>query len=237
MADVAFKDLCIDVTAGDGRPEAVARFWGAALGQPVVVDDDGEFALDPPEGGPPQRRVWFCEVPEPAAGKSRVHLDVRADSTDPRPLEALGGTLLRRPLDDEPWSVLNDPDGVAVCLFGPHPQAPDFRGPFELAVDAADPERIATWWAERTGGTVKLREGEPWVWIEGAAGFPFLFWVFGTVPEPKTVKNRVHWDVVLEDATVEDLVAAGATVLRRPDDEVRWTVLADPEGNEFCAFG
>jgi predicted enzyme related to lactoylglutathione lyase len=44
----------------------------------------------------------------------------------------------------------------------------------------------------------------------------------------------VHWDVTTPD--VAAVVAAGATVLRRPDGEVRWTVLADPEGNEFCAF-
>jgi hypothetical protein len=30
--------------------------------------------------------------------------------------------------------------------------------------------------------------------------------------------------------------ARGATVLREPDDEIRWWVTADPEGNEFCAF-
>ncbi len=54
------------------------------------------------------------------------------------------------------------------------------------------------------------------------------------VPEPKTVKNRIHWDVTV--AAVDDLVKAGATVLRPQDDEIRWTVLADPEGNEFCAF-
>jgi hypothetical protein len=57
---------------------------------------------------------------------------------------------------------------------------------------------------------------------------------FADVPEPKTVKNRIHWDVTVPD--MAPLVAAGATVLRKPDDEVRWYVLADPEGNEFCAF-
>ena len=36
--------------------------------------------------------------------------------------------------------------------------------------------------------------------------------------------------------SVDDVVSAGATVLRAPDDEVQWTVLADPEGKEFCAF-
>jgi predicted enzyme related to lactoylglutathione lyase len=35
---------------------------------------------------------------------------------------------------------------------------------------------------------------------------------------------------------VGDLEAAGATVLREQDGEIRWTVMADPEGNEFCVF-
>jgi len=58
------------------------------------------------------------------------------------------------------------------------------------------------------------------------------------VPEPKTVKNRMHWDVVLPEgvASPQALVDAGATVLRSPDDDIRWWILADPEGNEFCAF-
>ena len=41
------------------------------------------------------------------------------------------------------------------------------------------------------------------------------------------------------DVTVTDvapLVAAGAVVVREPGEEIRWHVLADPEGNEFCAF-
>ncbi|MBA2716656.1 MAG: VOC family protein, partial [Propionibacteriales bacterium] len=53
------------------------------------------------------------------------------------------------------------------------------------------------------------------------------------VPEPKTVKNRIHWDVKV--ASPDDLVNAGARLLRERDDEISWYVLADPEGNEFCA--
>ena len=34
----------------------------------------------------------------------------------------------------------------------------------------------------------------------------------------------------------DGLVAAGATLLRRRDDEIGWDILADPEGNEFCVF-
>jgi hypothetical protein len=43
----------------------------------------------------------------------------------------------------------------------------------------------------------------------------------------------VHWDVL---GTTEELLAAGATLLRAQDSEISWDVLADPEGNEFCVF-
>ncbi|MEZ5203269.1 MAG: VOC family protein [Acidimicrobiales bacterium] len=54
------------------------------------------------------------------------------------------------------------------------------------------------------------------------------------VGDERSVKNRCHWDV--DVAHVDDLVARGATVLAEPSDDCRWTVLADPQGNEFCAF-
>jgi hypothetical protein len=57
--------------------------------------------------------------------------------------------------------------------------------------------------------------------------------VFGAVPEPKTMKNRIHWDVW---GDTETLLGAGATLLRARDTEIGWDVLADPEGNEFCVF-
>jgi hypothetical protein len=234
MPDVEFKDLVIDVTAGEGRAAAVARFWAAALSQELVTRDDGSHVLAAPEGAR-SRTVWIDEVPEPAASKSRVHIDLRVADGDPAPLLAAGATVVREPGDDH-WWVLNDPDGVPLCVFAPHPAAPDALGPFELVVDARDPGAIAEWWAARLGGTVGRREGTTFAWVEGAAGFPYMFWVFNAVPEPKTVKNRVHWDVTLVDATLDDLLAAGATLVRARDEEIAWTVLADPEGNEFCVF-
>ena len=53
---------------------------------------------------------------------------------------------------------------------------------------------------------------------------------FAPVPEPRTEPNRVHWDV---QGHAPDLLARGATHLW---DQPHWTVLADPEGNEFCVF-
>jgi hypothetical protein len=62
--------------------------------------------------------------------------------------------------------------------------------------------------------------------------------LFQEVPEAKTVKNRLHIDLVVgpeaHDAEVERLVALGATIISVHDgDDGRWTLLVDPEGNEF----
>ena len=155
----------------------------------------------------------------------------------PRRCSQLGGTLERAKDDEIEWHVLNDPDGVAVCVFGPHPADPSVLGPFELVVDAVDLAAIAGWWAERTGGTVGSREGAAVRVDRGRRRLPLhVLGVRHSVPEPKTVKNRVHWDVKLVDTTIDGLVAAGATLLRPKDDEIRWWIMADPEGNEFCAF-
>ena len=70
--------------------------------------------------------------------------------------------------------------------------------------------------------------------LDGVPGMPILAMAFDPVPEPKAVKNRVHWDVTVP--AVASLVEAGATVLREPGGDIDWHVLADPEGNEFCAF-
>ena len=57
--------------------------------------------------------------------------------------------------------------------------------------------------------------------------------VFVRVPEEKAVKNRVHLDLGADDreAEVQRLLALGA---RRVADHGSWTVMQDPEGNEFC---
>jgi hypothetical protein len=101
---------------------------------------------------------------------------------------------------------------------------------YELVVDAADPRSIARWWGDALGLEPSGEEG---VWSVGpGAGLP---WEMGfvPVPEPKSVKNRVHWDVW---GDTPGLLAAGATLLRPRDREIGWDVLADPEGNEFCVF-
>ena len=64
--------------------------------------------------------------------------------------------------------------------------------------------------------------------------------LFVPVPEPKTVKNRLHLDFRPDDqdSEVERLLSlGGATRADVGQGEQSWVVLADPEGNEFCVLG
>ena len=90
----------------------------------------------------------------------------------------------------------------------------------------------ARWWAGIYGVSVTGNDG--WFTLADVPGMPILTMDFVPVPEPKTGKNRIHWDVTVP--AVAPLAEAGATVLREPDGDIGWHVLADPEGNEFCAF-
>ncbi|WP_432135744.1 MULTISPECIES: VOC family protein [unclassified Streptomyces] len=103
-------------------------------------------------------------------------------------------------------------------------------------VDCADAYALGRFWAEVLGQPVHDddKPGDPEVLIEGAG------LLFVTVPEGKTVKNRVHFDLQPTDRTREEevtrLLALGATLVadRRNADGTGWALLADPEGNEFC---
>ncbi|WP_405490604.1 VOC family protein [Nocardia sp. NBC_00511] len=65
--------------------------------------------------------------------------------------------------------------------------------------------------------------------------------LFQDVPEDKSGKNRLHIDIHSEPGGLDDLVArlekAGATRIREVDrgPAGHWWIMADPEGNEFCA--
>jgi len=137
---------------------------------------------------------------------------------------------------------------------------------FQVTQDSADPHKMADWWAETMGWQVEpsdeafirkmIAEGYAsesdtrvhngsLVWAEGAAirhpdglqRAPRV--LFQRVPEPKTVKNRMHLDLRIGaddvEAAVDRLVARGATFLHRGQQgPSSWVTLTDPEGNEFC---
>lgn len=225
-----FMDLCLDATA----PAVVAGFWTGALGLTPPDGEprsDGVIRLDLPGDRAVAWTLWVNPVPEPRAAKARVHVDVRLGAPDPGALLAAGARVVRPPGED-PWWVLSDPEGNEFCAF--QPRAGARPGIFQLVVDSVDPSAQARWWAGIMGGDVHV-EGAV-ASVAGAAGFPWEYWAFASVPEPRTVKNRMHWDVRLDADHPAALLRAGATVLREPVGRASWWVLADPEGNEFCAF-
>lgn len=220
-ARTEFKDLCID--AVDAR--AVAPFWAGALGLGVEHLDGGDAVL---RGSEPGQTVWVNTVPEPKTVKDRVHLDLHTVSIED--LVALGATVAPTQDDADRWTVLLDPEGNELCGFVRKPDRVPAYKAYELVVDSADPGAIGRWWADVFAVELKHEDGKDFTWLEGVPGFPMEAWVFGAVPEPKTVKNRIHWDVY---GDVADLEERGATRLYEMPN---WTVLADPEGNEFCVF-
>jgi predicted enzyme related to lactoylglutathione lyase len=112
-----------------------------------------------------------------------------------------------------------------------------------ITFDCADARAQATFWAAVTGWTAQERDataGHVEYAVEPPSkGGPRLY--FTTVPEPKTVKNRIHLDLLPpgddQQAELARVTGLGATVLADQPPGASWTVMADPEGNEFCLEG
>ena len=117
----------------------------------------------------------------------------------------------------------------------------------EVVVDCADHGRVVGFWAAALGYE-RRPVNEQYVALVPPARQPGVTpgeparppLLFQKVPEPKAGKNRVHLDFtapVMADE-VARLVGLGASVIaERSLGNFRWTVLADPEGNEFCVAG
>ncbi|MGW6689930.1 VOC family protein [Streptomyces sp. NPDC054961] len=107
-----------------------------------------------------------------------------------------------------------------------------------VTVDCADAYELAGFWAEVLGASLSDEDepGDPEALVET----PRAALLFVTVPEAKSIKNRLHLDLMPDDRTrdeeVERLLALGATLVadhRKPNGR-GWATMADPEGNEFC---
>ncbi len=221
-------------------PVRVAAFWAEALGHKVLEPDPkGTFVLDPSGRS---RGTFFQPVPEPKVVKNRVHLDLRPAGTMAEEVERLGtlGATVLRVVEEHgsSWTVMADVEGNELCvLLGAREGAKrDVPGIDSVVVDAGDWQRVADFWCSMLGYDVHAT-GEHGIEIVGSReGDPMLSFV--QVPEPKSVKNRIHLDVRPDTsmaAEVERVQALGATT--RGFIEVEgsfWTQMRDPEGNEFC---
>jgi Glyoxalase-like domain len=108
---------------------------------------------------------------------------------------------------------------------------------FAIAIDCADAPALARFWAdvlERQIAEDSTSEHVILLAGDGDTSGPRI--TFNKVPEPKTVKNRVHLDVLSDsfDAETERLLSLGAQTLSDLQrDKSRWTTFADIEGNEL----
>jgi predicted enzyme related to lactoylglutathione lyase len=105
----------------DGSPE-VGYFWGAALGWPLVWDQDEETAIRAPDGTGPFV-TWGPPVP-PKTTKNRLHLDIAPPTSADQAAEvdrlvSLGATRIDTGRGDAEWLVLADPDGNEFCVVSP----------------------------------------------------------------------------------------------------------------------
>jgi predicted enzyme related to lactoylglutathione lyase len=116
------------------------------------------------------------------------------------------------------------------------PRHPDLHA-HNVVIDCADHDVVVPFWAAALGWEPR-RVNKQFVSLRPPAGSDAAFaLLFQKVPEPKIAKNRVHVDFDAGDmeAEVARLVGLGATVVaERSLGSFRWTVVADPEGNEFC---
>lgn len=106
-----------------------------------------------------------------------------------------------------------------------------------ISFDCDDVLKLAAFWSAALGRPLDKGSSEFWASIGGTDGERREpAWYFNKVPESKQAKNRVHVDMVNPDpGAVDELVKLGATVTA--EHEIpghRWTVMQDPEGNEFC---
>ena len=107
---------------------------------------------------------------------------------------------------------------------------------FGISFDAHDAQAVASFWAAALGRTVADGATSDNALIMADPAIPGSKISFHRVPEGKTVKNRMHFDVITTDfdAEIDRLTGLGATKLNEVNGAAaHWITLADPEGNEF----
>jgi hypothetical protein len=224
---------------------ALGQFWGEALGWGVSSEEPGVTNLEPvgfiyPD--PVAVCIDILAVPEPKTVKNRVHIDLATTSAAHQAdlvarLQDLGATPVDVGQGDVLWTVLADPEGNEFCVLEPRSVYQDTGPIAAVVVDCSDPRAMARFWGEAMDWTLHEVTDEHAALRSAESVGPYL--EFLRVADVKIVKNRVHLDLRPypgddQAAEVARLRALGATDIDvGQGDDVPWTCLADPEGNEF----
>lgn len=234
-----FVHLAVD----SAQPPVIARFWTQMLGWSVSYEDDEESFVS---GSAPDLGLAFVPVPEPKTVRNRIHLDLASSSPEhqtelvTRALD-LGARRIDIGQGDVPWTVLADPENNEFCILEPRDHFSSSGPIAAMVLDTLDPPALAPFLSAAVGWPVHtwspsylaLRAPTP------DPGRPWLALV--RTPHPKQAKNRIHIDVApfpTDDhaAEVTRLTSLGARPVDVGQADAPWTVLADPQDNEFCVL-
>lgn len=223
----------------------LGRFWAQALGWETSSEEPGVINLEP-EGLDYPDPVALCvdvlRVPEPKTARNRVRVGLATTSADHQVdlvarVKDLGATDLGE--GEAGGTELVDPEGNEFRVLEPRSLYRDTGPIAAVVVDCADPRAMARFWGQATDWTVHEVTDAHALLRSGEGVGPYLEFV--RFDEAKSVKNRVHLDFRPypgddQEVEVERLRALGATDVDVGQGDAPWTVLADPEGNEFCVL-
>ncbi|WP_405166535.1 VOC family protein [Nocardia sp. NBC_01499] len=243
---MATRLVQVNIKARDDS--ALGRFWAEALGWGVSSEGPGVTNVEPVGlVWPDPVAVWVdvVAVPDPETVKYRVHVDLATTSAAHHAeLVARLADLGARPADvgpgDVAWTVLADPEGNMFRVLEPREIYRDTGPIAAVVVDCADPRAMSRFWGAAIDWTLH-EVTDDHARLRSAKGVgPYLEFV--RTPGVQTVWTRVHLDLLPyagddQAAEVARLRALGATDSDIGQGDVPWTVLADPEGNEFCVLG
>ena len=240
---MALRLVQVNFKAGDDA--ALGRFWADALGWGVSSEGPGVTNVEQVGSVYPDPAAFCVDVvtvPDPETVKYRTHLDLASTSEAHQAelvarLKDLGATLADVGQGDVPWTVMADPEGNEFCVLEPRPIYRDTGPIAAVVVDCTDPRAMARFWGEAMDWTLHEVTDDHAAMRSANGVGPYL--EFLRTPDTKSVWNRVHLDVcpypdgdlAAEEARLRALGAADPGI---DLSAISWTVLADPEGNEFC---
>ncbi|MDX1620967.1 MAG: VOC family protein [Nitriliruptorales bacterium] len=223
--------------------ERLADFYETLLGWPRLFTSDEGIALVP--SMPPVLGQGFLLYTEHGTGektfKNRAHPDFRppdAGAMVERALE-LGATnadIGQGPVD---WSVFTDPEGNEFCVLSSGDVDQPEIDAFTL--DSNDLDVLAPFWSSLLGWDEVARDHDS-VRLRDPSGDAHDLLLLES-PDEKAGKNRVHPDLIpvadpddpeAREREASRVLELGGSHADIGQGDVPWSVMADPEGNEFC---
>ena len=190
----------------------------------------------------------FVPVPEAKAVKNRIHLDLATESVAHQAAEVerllgLGAVPADIGQGDVPWVVLADPEGNEFCVLDPRPVYFGTGPVAAVVADCRDPAAVAGFWELATGWV----PGDSVAFCPPARSRCALQRAWGRTwsccprQSPGRSRTGFTWTWLRspghdQAAAVAALLAAGAVTADVGQGSASWTVLADPEGSEFCVL-